>query len=321
VSPTAGVSGNVGWLGIAKQTAKGTAAASPTFKNPFSGGSIAPTHATDSLEETDSSRDRGVTYVTETGVEGDPELYVRKSSIGMYLYSALGAVSTSGTTNYTHTITPATALPYMTMWRNIGDLLWERFEDCMVSSINITADTHGPLTATLGVMGRKSVRLTSAPAGAAVDSATVFNYNNAAVNFAGGATALVANFDLTIDNNASLQSTDDSVPYDVVPGLREVSLGFDMIFEDLTTYNNFHYGGPAGTAQTPNMYTTSATFTFTQSANEEIVFDLPSLAIEEFPVDPDTGGDPIVVAVRATAQRSGSPVVTATVKNQTATYV
>jgi hypothetical protein len=54
--------------------------------------------------------------------------------------------------------------------------------------------------------------------------------------------------------------------------------------------------------------------------NNELSFTLPSIAYEEFPVEINTGGDPIVSSVRAASQRSGSPDVTAVVKNQVATY-
>jgi hypothetical protein len=61
-------------------------------------------------------------------------------------------------------------------------------------------------------------------------------------------------------------------------------------------------------------------FTFTKGVNNEISFNLPSIAFTEFPVEASPGGDPIVVSVAAAAQRSGSPVVTATVKNQADVY-
>ncbi len=319
----AGLKGNIAWFAAKRQTARGTAAAPlalDSIKAPFSGGSISPTRETDNLAETDSARDRGLTYVQRTGVEGSPELYVRDRELAYLLYWALGAVATTGTTpNYSHTITPANSLPYVTFWRDISDTLYERFEDCMVTSLSISADAGAPLTATVGINGRRAVRLTTAPTPLApLASSAVYNFNEAAVTLGGGATSLVSSFELTIENNVTAQQTDDSVPYDVVPGTREVSVGFDLIFETLDEYNKFHYGGAAGTAISPTIYTTSAEFTFSKGANNELTFNLPSIAYEELPVEPDPGGDPIVLSCRASAQRGASPVVTATVKNQEA---
>lgn len=323
----AGLRGNVGWILAAKQTAKGTVAApsaATTYKNPFSGGNIGPVRETDNLSETDSSRDRGITFITTSGVEGTPEFYARDASAGFWLHKVLGAVATTGVSpNFTHTITPSNSLPYITVWRNISDTLYEEYLDCKVGSLTISAEAGQPLTISAGIQGRQATRLTAAPDNAApiaVESGAVYRFNDAAVTLGGGATALVRSFELSVENNISRQQTDDIVPYDVVEGVREVSLGFDLIFESLDEYNKFHYGGAAGTTISPNVFTTSAVFTFSKGTNNEISFNLPSIAYEEFPVEPDPGGDPIVASVRAVAQRGGSPVVTATVKNQVAAY-
>jgi hypothetical protein len=323
----AGLRGNTAWLMAQKQTVKGTAAtvsATAAYKMPFSGGNIAPVRETGSLAETDSTRDRGVSYVASSGVEGSPEFYVRDASIGFWLFAALGVDAPTGTMpNYTHVITPNNSLPYITVWRNIADTLYEQYRDCKVSTLTISAEAGAPLTCSAGIQGLQATRLTTDPSASpaiAIQSGAVYNYNNATVTLAGGATALVRSFELTIENNVSRQQTDDVVPYDVVEGVREVSLGFDLIFEDLTEYNKFHYGGAAGTTISSSIYTTTALFSFDLGANNSIAFNLPSIAYEEFPVDPSPGGDPIVASVRAVAQRGASPVLTATVKNQVATY-
>lgn len=318
----AGLRGNQAKLGFQKQTARGTPAALGVGADvvPFTGGSIQPARSVANLSETDANRDQGVSYVESVGVEGSPEFYVRDANLHHALEAALGAIATSGITNFTHTLTPANALPYYTFYREIGGTLFEQFEDCQVSEATISADAGSPLTCALSVVGRKAVRLTAAPAGLpALAAGAVYNFNEAAVTLGGSATALVSSFELTVNNNVSTQQTDDVVPYDVVPGLREVSLGFTLVFETLDEYNKFHYGGAAGTTQSGSIFTTSSVFTFTKGVNNEISFNLPNIAYQEFPVEPDPGGDPIEVDVRAVSQRGGSPVVTATVKNQQAT--
>ena len=330
----AGLRGNTAWLLAQKQTAKGTAATVSTtnaYKMPFSGGSIAPVREVDNLAETDANRDQGVSYVTSSGVEGSPEFYVRDASIGFWLWAVLGTDAVTGAgPNYTHTITPAQTLPYITVWRDIADTLYEQYRDCKVGSLTISAEAGQPLTATAGIMGLQATRLTTAPDSATpvpLQSGQVYNFNNlgqgvsgTGVTLGGGATALVRSFELSIENNAVRQQTDNVVPYDVYEGQRVVSLSFDLIFESLTEYNQFHFGGAAGTQISPNIYTTSAVFNFALGTNNSVQFTLPSIAYEEFPVEPNAGGDPITVSVRAVAQRGGSPVLTAVVKNQVASY-
>jgi hypothetical protein len=226
--------------------------------------------------------------------------------------------------NYVHTITAANSLPYFTFWRDIADTLYEQYLDCFVSTLTIRAGAGDPLTAVIGVNGLQSTRLAVDPSTSpaiALQSGYVYNYNDATVTLAGGATALVSSFEMTIENNVSRQQTDAFVPYDVQAGQRQVSLSFDLIFESLAEYNKFHYGGASGTAVSPTIYTTSADFQFDNGANNQVKFTLPTIAYEEFPVEPNTGGDPIVASVRAVAQRPASgSIVTALVKNQVALY-
>jgi Phage tail tube protein len=317
-----GLRGNDALLALAKQTAKGTPNTTYTDALPFSGGSIAPSRTIDQLSETDSQRDQGVSFVQITGVEGDPEVYVRDASIHRLLNGVLGSTATTGTTNYTHTATPANTIPYFTFFREIGDTLYEQFNDCKISELTISADAGNPLTAAITLNGTQATRLAAEPASVTsltLAAGTVYNFNDATVTLAGAATALVSSFELTISNNVTTQQTDDSVPYDVIEGLREVTLGFTLIFETLAEYNRFHYGSTSGTAQVATLGSTSADFLFTKGINNTIQFTLPNIAYQEFPVNPDPGGDPVTVDVTAVAQRGGSPVVTAITKNQIAT--
>lgn len=324
----AGLRGNTAWLMYQKQTAKGTPAvvsAANAYKVPFSGGSIAPVRTIDQLAETDASRDQGVSFARTGGVEGTPECYVRDASIGALLFYALGADAVTGTMpNFVHTLTPANSIPYVTFWRDIADTLFEQYQDCFVSSLVIRAGAGDPLSAAVSVNGLQATRLTADPSIApAIPLANqyVYNYNDATVTLAGGATATVSSFELTIDNNVTRQQTDDFIPYDVVAGQRQVSLTFDLIFETLTEYNKFHYATGTGTTVGRSIYTTSADFQFDNGANNQVKFTLPSIAYTDFPVEPNTGGDPITSTVAAVAQRpSAGSIITATVKNQVATY-
>jgi hypothetical protein len=318
-----GLRGNDAALAFAKQTAKGTPNTTYLDLLPFSGGNLAPSREIDNLSETDSQRDQGVAFVVSSGVEGDPEVYVRDASIHRLLNGVLGGAAVSGAgPNYTHTLTPANTIPYFTFYKELGDLLYEQYDDVKISELTVAAEAGQPLSASLSLLGRAATRLAAQPAvvtALTLAGGSVYNFNEATVTLSGGATALVGSFELSISNNVTTQQTDDSVPYDVVEGLREVTLGFNLIFESLDEYNRFHYGSTTGTTQSTTLGETSADFLFTKGANNSVQFTLPSIAYQEFPVSPDPGGDPVVVDVTAVAQRGASPVVTAVVKNQVAT--
>lgn len=317
----AGVPGNRAYLVAAKQTGKGVEPTAWQDKYFFEGGNISPSRGTDQLSETDDNRNAGDFYVTQTAVEGSPEVYVRDSSIHRFLEYGLGAAVHSGTEpNFEHKISAAASLPYITFGKGQGNLLFEQFNDCKVDELTISAGTASPLVCSASVMGRSAKRLTSewasglAPPAAATGAP--LNYNQALVKLAGVETRLVSSFECTISNNLSLQQTDDSVPLDVVEGTLAVTLGFDLIFETLAEYNKFHYGGEAGTTQSSSIFTTAASFEFNAGANNFLLFEFPKLAYTEFPVEPDPGGGPVTVSVRAAAQRHSEGFVKATVKNQ-----
>lgn len=327
----AGLPGKQAWIAAGKQTAKGTTAvaAKVCAQWPLTDGTIAPTRDNDNLSETDDSRDAGATYIKQTGVSGNPSVYVRDNSIDVLLASAMGTVVDSGSMpNYIHTITPATALPYVSFWRMIGNLLWESFTDCFVSDLTLKAGAGEPLTCQATIMGLTPVRLASDPSAGwtgppivALENGFVYNYNNAVVTLGGSTTLLISSFEFTLTNNVTLQQTNGAVPYDVVPGTREVDVSFDLIFENLTEYNKFHYGSGSGTTEVGALYSTSLEFTFSNGANNSIDITIPLFAYEEFPVQANADGSPVTVSVRGQAQRGAPGVALCTwiVKNQKAT--
>lgn len=326
----AGLRGNIGWLMGQKQVSKGTLAtvalpgvAAGAWKSALAGGGMGPVRSIGQLAETDASRDQGVSFVQNSGGQGQPEIYVRDNTLGFWLWAALGADAVSGTTNLTHTLTPSNTLPYISIWRDVADTLFEAYQDCKVSGITIAAQAGQPLTATLNTFGTQVSRLTTDPSTAGViplSNGYAYNYNNGTITLSGGATALVSGFSLTIENNVTQQQTDDVQFYDVVEGQRQVTLDFDLIFETLAEYNSFNYGSTSGTATSNTIYTTSADFQFDNGGNNQVKFTLPSIAYTEFPVDLNPGGDPISVAVKSVAQRGASPIITAVIKNQVAVY-
>jgi hypothetical protein len=442
----AGISGNQAYVGVGVQVAGKGVSADIAFKNPFTGGNFQPVKAMEHLSETDSNRDQGVTYVQKLSSAGAPEMYVRDDSLVAYAVGVLGEIDTDDNNpNYVHEITPGNSLPYLTLYRNVGPDLFEKAIDCVVNSLTIKAEAGQPLKVTANIMGGNMVLDDEDPDDTLdITAAAPYYYMEGAITLGGGATSLVKSFEVTVENNVVEQLTDDYVPYDHAPGKREVSVSFDMIFEDLSQYNKFHYGAAvdnavaasyttalAGsnndlifTAQTPgtggnsitiryvdpsandqvlsvgvvgnaitvnlatggggaitttandiiaeieesvaasalvsvtqagalgsgvvtalavqnlangantgstlvypqeqttDIFEDSASFVFTKGADNSITFDFPRLAYEEFPIEPNPAGDPIVVSARATAQRStdpdDDPVTTWTIANQTA---
>lgn len=321
----AGLRGNQAFWTVAKQSGKGVEPTKWQDTLLFTDGNISPTRQTDQLSETDSSRNAGDFFVTQTGSEGQPSAYVRDASIHHLLEYALGAATHEGTTNYTHKISSAASLPYVTVGKGQGATLFEQFNDLKVDELALSWSTGQPGTVAASFQGRSAIRKatewSAELAPPATSTAAPLNFNNCTVKIGGAETRLVSSFELTISNNLTVQQTDDSVPFDIVEGPLAVTLGFDYIVEDLKEYNKFHYGGEAGTTQSASIYTTeNLEFSFAgASVNNSLSFVIPKTAYTEFPIEPDAGGAPVTAAVRGAAQRHAEGFVKATVKNQVAT--
>lgn len=316
--------GNQAWLAAGRQSAVGTPAAAAKHMWGFAGGNVQPERVFESLQETDSDRDPGASYVSRVGVAGTPEIYVRDASVDFWLAAALGAVADSGTTNFTHQITPSNTLPSLTVWRMLGGLLWERFTDVMVNELVIRAEAGQPLMVAVDLIGITPDRLTTDPStgwsGVSIESGTVMTYNDATVTLGGTGSTRVSGFELTITNNVQGRQVDDVKYGDLVPGQREVSLSFDYLqpANNLDEHNKFHYGSISGTTVSSALYTTDLVFSFDKGANNQVLLDINSFAYEEFPLEPQPDGSAVTVAVRGRGQRTAGDMLTATVKNQKA---
>lgn len=316
----AGLASNVGWVQWGKQSVKGTAVV-PSFRSNFaSNDRIAPRAEFASFPETDASRDAPDSQKMSGGTEGSFQVGARDSIMHSILEAAQGTKVTSGSTNFTHTITNGTALAYWTVEEMIADLLWERFTDSVANELTINVEAGGFMTAALSWMGRTPTRLTSAPTAATLATDALYTFNDATVSIGGAATALVRSMNLTLTNNLQVQQTDEFVPYDIHAGQREVTIGFDIIFESLAHYNAFHYSdGGSLVAQTATTFVTDLNFLFTKGANNSIEFDFDAINFEEYPIAPDPGGDPFVIPVRARSRRNATTgLMKSIVKNQVA---
>jgi hypothetical protein len=318
----AGLRGNQAFWVAAKQEEKGKEPTKWQDTYLFTDGNISPSRQTDQLSETDSNRNAGDFFVTQTGSEGAPAAYVRTASIHHLLEYALGSASHEGEeAKFTHKIAGAASLPYITLGKGQGATLFEQFNDCKVDELAISWATGQPGTVSASIMGRSAVRKTEqwkeelAPP--ATSTLPPLSFNKATVKIGGAETRLVSSFELTVSNNLTVQQTDDSIPFDIVEGPLAVTLGFDYIIEDLKEYNKFHYGGEAGTAQSADIFTTeNLTFEFAGSdADNSLKLVVPKTAYTEFPVEPDAGGAPTAAAVRGAAQRHSEGFLQATVKN------
>lgn len=315
-------------LSFGIQPAKGTAA-SAAYRTFLSGGGLGPHRTVRPLSGTHSTGFPERAGWAERFVEGDPEIFARPEPLGLLLYAALGSKSVSGASDpFTHTITPAAALPWLTFWRMVGDgTVIEQFVDCRIARLRIRS-THGqPLRVEMQVLGRVARRRTSNIGTAVTVTAPFLHTHGAgALQVNGAAVATIREIDLTIDNGYTVRPGSFGNGWDVVGGAeRDISARIRGQITNAQRYFAFHYGAtsPAdNTAAVQDPETGgSLDFLWTLSATRSLRLQVPSVFPASFEgYDPDPTHGTMVEERTYTALRGGSAAMTATLRNGVSSY-
>lgn len=320
-----GYSSAIATIAIAKQTAKGAAAANPTVKWPLAG---APSLAVDKRRGrysiTDIGRDQGNAFTAGMSVGGDFQTYLHFDGFRLLAYLALGANADTGAgPNYTHTATPADSLPYFTLWRMIGNVIFEKWVDCKCTSLRVESAAGSPAMVNFGVVGISSTFEAADTALARLTSDGLLHMEAVgAFKFATVAQPLASSV-FEIQNNVSGYQADDYIFNDVDEGKRIVTYSFSTRFRGPTSfpkYREFYYGSDAGTAMSAVVGTQAFQVLYARNANSSVQIDLPEITFAAVPVQADPGGDPIETTVACEVNKpAASPIVTVTTKDQSAT--
>jgi hypothetical protein len=142
-------------VGIAKQSAKGSAAGAATWNLGVRGGSVLNV---DVQQENDAITfsSRVSAYDNRLSVTPGAALQTRlwAASGGLLLLGALGSDVVTGPVSsvYTHTITPAATLPYLTHFAQL-DTEYHKVADCKVNMLEIAWTERAPVEVSYELMG------------------------------------------------------------------------------------------------------------------------------------------------------------------------
>jgi hypothetical protein len=320
----AGISSALGWVAIAKQSAKGTPAGAPTIKLKLSAApSIAPIKERGRYEVTDIGRDAGPGYTSRLAVGGSFQCYMEPAAMALLWYLVLGANADAGAGPYTHTATPANDLPYCTIWRSVGGVLTERFVDCKIGSVSIEGTSGNPFAVSIAFDGLSATYgdATGDALAALEPAGYLFPELFAALKFDTVAQKCHA-LRFGIANNLSPHQSDDYFNDDVDPGKREVTLGVDFRFTGPTAFPDYKtllYG--AGTALVPAVSTHAFQVILTRSAGLKQQIDLPQVTYTPWSPQPDPAGTPIEAGLACEVEKPAAGVIATIVSTDAATTV
>lgn len=317
-------------VGVAKQTARGTLAANPTFAHGLTGGgpiNVEPKQS--ALDVTAGTRARSNVVRESVAAGGEIQAPTYLSALGLYLLAALGADTVTGTGPYVHTFSLAD-LPYLSVFFKGIDSTIEAIRDCKVDELTLKWDNSKPLQLSVKYDGT----VFSYPA--TFTPTTDLSGSESFLTPVGGtfqtdpigstlAAARVTKGEIKIKNNLGAVDPSNSVEaYDQVEGAHDVTLKLTIVPDDLADFRKTVTGTAAGTAVTGNVPVGSLSLTFKEngSGTGQLVVTGSKVAfLAGFP-DADAKGGPVEIelAGQAVMPAGGTAPLVFALTNTVATY-
>lgn len=316
-------------VGIAKQSAKGTIAANPTFAHGISGGNPITVDPKQSALEVTVAKRAAYNMVRESvdnGAAYDLPAYLK--SIGLYLLGAIGTDTVTGTGPYTHTYSTGD-LPYLTVFTKGLDSTIEAVKDCKVDELSIKWDNAKPLVVSVKMAGTVFSYPSTFTAGTDETGSESFLVpvgGTFQIDPLGStlAAAAVVGGEITIKNNLSAINPSASIEADNQwEAVQEMSLKLTIIPDDLSLFRKTVTGGASGTASASVVPTGSVNLIFKEnnSTGTLTVTGAKVAFLTAFPdVDPKGGPVKIDLAGEAVIPAAGTAPLVFALANGQASY-
>lgn len=282
-------------VGVAKQTAKGSAAASPTFGHGVTGGTVMQVEIQQELEDHTTGK-RQSPGVNRTGVVPGMDFQFRAhpKSLGLYLFGALGAKATTGAGPYEHTFSLGDDLPYLTVFGSYGGSHYA-VEDCKVDSLAISWENANPLEVSVSGTGTDVAFPATFTPG--TDEAVAAYFTAASGTFKVDVdsgtplTAPIESGEVSISNSVEAIMLSGAVtPADVTVGRQEVEVTLDLVVPNLDDWRTLLTGSAAGTTIEDAVIYGSFECVFTNGTDSLKLTSTRVAFVTEFPEANPTGG-------------------------------
>ncbi|MGH2663688.1 MAG: phage tail tube protein [Actinomycetota bacterium] len=249
----------IGLVGIAKQTGKGAAAASPAYGLGLTDGKVFNVEIDQEpsrLTLGGNPNDRIAPHAVRTGAHPGMAFTTRAwpRSIPLLWYAALGTLATTGVGPYTHTASPGIDLPYLTGFGRLGPSEYMKLPDCKVNELTMSWDERNPLEVEADLLGLVPA-LGTAPWVPTNDETSQSFYGPQAGTFqldvasAVPATAKVTKASLHVNNNlAEVPLSKSILPDDLLPAAQEIDGTITLMPDDLTDWRKAVTGAAGGVA-------------------------------------------------------------------------
>lgn len=316
---------NVGYLGIGKQSAKGTGVAPTKFvpwieEAPMSG-------EIDLYEQREGGygQDLALALKVKQRHDGTFRLLARPSIAPNLLAWLLGADSVAGIADpYTHTITFADDPPWLSIERQIGSgtNLIERITDARLSRIVVRGTEGEPVILEAFYAGLSAALQTAAATPAYEAGAPYLFFHGTFTLDAVDVSARVRSFTLTIERRyeTDLYAAGTVTRADLPVLDRIITLEAEVVYEDPAVYKDVLYGGGTAPSELTAEANFVADFNLGTTPARQLKIEVPRLAYRSAPINLRTPPDLLVQRVELVAVKpSAAQTITVTAQNGDAT--
>lgn len=312
-------------VGIAKQAAKGTIAANPTFIHGLTGGGISASVNQEADQITSAYLAAAGAFRDKAENGADLKTRAWQKAIGLYLLAALGNDAVTGAGPYVHTITLGAALNYFTVFEKKGDNAILAVKDCKLDELEISWDENKPLEVSAKWVGG-ALSFPATFTGTVDESDTTAYYTPVGGTFkldldsATPAVVPVKAGKLNIKRSIDTRYFSGAIEaQDTWEGLCEVETSLTVVPDDTTWWRTLVTGSAAGAGVQVNPVYGSFELTFVKGAdslklagsNVAFMCDLP---------EADPAGGAAESELSGISYRAAGTPLTATLTNTQATY-
>lgn len=225
---------------------------------------------------------------------------------------------------YKHTLTPANDQPYLTVWKELGDSIFEKFVDVKLTAANLEYAAGGDLALSSTLMGLNFQRLASSPGGGTHDLDVPFRVPGAKYTIGASPDDTLASGNVNMEAAQNAVQTNKITYSYIQPGTRTITFGYEGVYVDVTRYAQVYYDKSDGTGTVPAEapFFAAVTKQFGPDYGPYIKYTLAKALFYEATSDPDPGGAPMMISVAGAADIPASgPIATVEVVNDVASYV
>lgn len=304
-----------GYIGIEWQSVQGTAKSPTTFLRLAAEDSLEQVQEVLEERTLEADRELGAIHKVAHKPGGGFQTFARPHLAAELLAYALGEESVAGASApYTHTITRANDIPYLTIERYLDKI--ERFIGCKINQIVISGNSGQPALLDVSFLASDSVIMPSA-ATPSYETDEPFMFYDGVYTLDSGAIVTITAFTITINNNLESIQTTSIKPNNLMEGAFDIEITMRLKLEaGNALYAKVLYGSSTAIVDTLADGDFTVDLSYGSSTTlRELKFDIPvlkHLGITKH-LDPNTKA--VYLDLRSKAVFSSSEIITVTAKN------